>query len=126
MKNYLLVAVGSAIGGMTRFFLSNLVYKFLSPYFPFGTLVVNVIGSFIIGIIIFYLDAQELISYQTRILLTIGFCGGLTTFSTFTYETFSLMKDSEYLLAFLNIILSIILTLSAIFTAFIISKKLFS
>jgi CrcB protein len=124
MKNYLIVGIGSALGGMTRYFLSNFVYKFLEPIFPYGTLVVNVVGSFLIGIFLFYLDANELISSEVRIFLTIGFCGGLTTFSTFTYETFKLIQNSEFLFAGLNIILNLFLTLLGILIAFIISQKL--
>jgi CrcB protein len=124
MKNYLIVGIGSALGGMTRYFLSNFVYKFLEPIFPYGTLVVNVVGSFLIGIFLFYLDANELISSEVRIFLTIGFCGGLTTFSTFTYETFELIQNSEFLFAGLNIILNLFLTLLGILIAFIISQKL--
>jgi CrcB protein len=125
MKNYLIVAIGSALGGMTRYFLSNFVYKFLYPTFPYGTLTVNVVGSFLIGLFIFYLDANKLISAEVRIFLTVGFCGGLTTFSTFTYETFSLLQNSEYLFAFLNVLLNILLTLIGITLAYIISQKLF-
>jgi CrcB protein len=124
MKNYLIVGIGSALGGMTRYFLSNFVYKFLEPIFPYGTLVVNVVGSFLIGIFLFYLDANELISSEVRIFLTIGFCGGLTTFSTFTYETFKLIQNSEFLFAGLNILLNLFLTLLGILIAFIISQKL--
>jgi len=124
MKNYLIVGIGSALGGMTRYFLSNFVYKFLEPIFPYGTLVVNVVGSFLIGIFLFYLDANELISSEVRIFLAIGFCGGLTTFSTFTYETFKLIQNSEFLFAGLNIILNLFLTLLGILIAFIISQKL--
>jgi CrcB protein len=124
MKNYLIVGIGSALGGMTRYFLSNFVYKFLEPIFPYGTLVVNVVGSFLIGIFLFYLDANELISSEVRIFLTIGFCGGLTTFSTFTYETFKLIQNSEFLFAGLNIILNLFLTFLGILIAFIISQKL--
>lgn len=124
MKNYLIVGIGSALGGMTRYFLSNFVYKFLEPIFPYGTLVVNVVGSFLIGIFLFYLDANELISSEVRIFLTIGFCGGLTTFSTFTYETFKLIQNSEFLFSGLNILLNLFLTLLGILIAFIISQKL--
>ncbi|MGB9664795.1 MAG: fluoride efflux transporter CrcB [Ignavibacteria bacterium] len=125
MKNYLIVGIGSALGGMTRYFLSNFVYKFLTPIFPYGTLTVNVAGSFLVGLFIFYLDANELISAEVRIFLTIGFCGGLTTFSTFTYETFSLLQNSEYLYAFLNIGLNILFTLIGITIAYLIAQKLF-
>jgi len=125
MKNYLIVGIGSALGGITRYFLSNFVYKFFEPVFPYGTLVVNIIGSFLIGIFLFYLDANDLISSEVRIFLTIGFCGGLTTFSTFTYETFKLIQNSEFLFAGLNILLNLFLTFFGIILAFIISQKLF-
>lgn len=125
MKNYIIVAFGSALGGMTRYFLSNFVYRFLSPTFPYGTLTVNAAGSFLIGLFVFYLDANELISAEVRIFLTVGFCGGLTTFSTFTYETFSLIQNSEYLFAFINVLLNILFTLTGIILAYIISQKFF-
>lgn len=125
MKNYLFVAIGSAVGGITRYFLSSFVHKILFPVFPYGTLTVNVVGSFLIGFFMFYLDANKLISSDMKIFLTLGFCGGLTTFSTFTYETFSLIQNSEYLLAFLNIIGNLVLTFIAILLAYLISQKLF-
>lgn len=100
---------------MLRYWASNYVYKFLPPDFPYGTLFVNVLGSFIIGIVMFYFYENKLISPQTRILLTVGFCGGLTTFSTFSYETINLLKDREFLFAGLNILANIFLTLFVLF-----------
>ena len=84
MQNYIIVFFGAGIGGMVRYWGSNFVYKFLPATFPYGTLIVNVLGSFIIGIVMYYLDANEMITQNVRIFLTIGFCGGLTTFSTFS------------------------------------------
>ena len=124
MQNYILVAVGAAFGGLMRYWLSGVVQN-ISPYgFPSGTLSVNVLGSFILGFIIFYFDTQELISPELRVMLTIGFCGGFTTFSTFSFETINLLRDSELLLALINIGLSLLLTLTAVVLSYYLSKVL--
>ncbi|MEJ5351337.1 MAG: fluoride efflux transporter CrcB [Melioribacteraceae bacterium] len=122
MQNYIIVFIGAGIGGVLRYWLSGFVYKFLPPTFPYGTLTVNVLGSFIIGIVMYYFDAYELISSQLRIFLTIGFCGGLTTFSTFSYETINFLKEREYLYAGLNILLNLFLTLFVLFISYKLSK----
>jgi len=121
MTGYLFVALGSAAGGMLRYWLSNYVYKWLPVFFPFGTLTVNFIGSLIIGLLVFGLDDRGLLSPETRLLLTVGFCGGFTTFSTFSLETVNLIKNSEYLLAAINIVASVVLTLAATFLAYVLS-----
>lgn len=122
MKLYLIVAVGSGFGGMLRYFISDFVQRGSLSLFPYGTLVVNIIGSFIIGLVLFYFDSLELISSETRLFLTVGLCGGLTTFSTFSYETVKLFQDSEFLLAGANILLNVILTILAVYLAYVLSK----
>ena len=124
MQNYLAVFLGAGVGGVLRYWGSNVIYKFLSPTFPYGTLVVNIIGSFILGFVIYYLDTNQLINQQLRIFLTVGLCGGLTTFSTFSYETISFLKERDYLLAGGNIFLNLLLTLIALFVAYKLSKIL--
>ncbi|MCX8106454.1 MAG: fluoride efflux transporter CrcB [Ignavibacterium album] len=124
MQNYFIVFVGAGIGGMIRYWGSSFVYKFLPPTFPYGTLFVNLLGSFLIGLIMYYFDANKLINQETRIFLTVGICGGLTTFSTFAYETINFMKQREYFNAGLNSLLNLILTLGALFIAYKISKIL--
>lgn len=122
MQNYLVVFIGAGLGGVLRYWASNAVYKFLPANFPYGTLVVNTVGSFLLGIIMYYLDSNQLINQQTRLFLTIGICGGLTTFSTFSYETINLLKDKQYLLAGGNILLNVFLTLLMLFIAYKLSK----
>ena len=122
MKLYLIVALGSGIGGFLRYVISDLVYKYTSSLFPYGTLTVNIIGSFLLGFILFYLDALKLISSEMRLFLTVGLCGGLTTFSTFSYETVKLIQNSEYLLAGSNLLLNIFVTILAVFLAAFIAK----
>lgn len=122
MINYILVSIGAAIGGAVRYGLSNYIQKNQSIIFPSGTLLVNITGSFILGIIMFYLNEKELISNELRLFLTVGFCGGFTTFSTFSYETIMLFRDSEIGLAILNIFLNLILCLLGVYLAYLISK----
>jgi fluoride exporter len=124
LQNYFIVFFGAGIGGMVRYWGTNFVYKFLSPSFPYGTLFVNVLGSFIIGIVMYYLDSNDLISHDLRIFLTVGFCGGLTTFSTFSYETINFLKENDFLFAGLNIISNVLITLLALFVAYKLSKLL--
>ncbi|MCB0732169.1 MAG: fluoride efflux transporter CrcB [Ignavibacteriae bacterium] len=120
--NYLLVTIGAGIGGGLRYFISNYAAKFFPIYFPFGTLIVNAIGSILLGFLIFGLDDKELLSNNLKLLLGVGFCGGLTTFSTFSLETINLLKDSQFLFAGLNVLLNLLITMLGIYTAYIFSK----
>jgi CrcB protein len=122
MKLYLIVAVGSGIGGALRYFISDIVHKYSPSLFPYGTLAVNILGSFLLGFILFYLDAVKLISTEMRLFLTVGLCGGLTTFSTFSYETVRLIQDSEFLLAGVNVLINVLVTILAVLLAAFISK----
>ncbi len=96
--------------------------KILPATMPYGTLTVNIIGGFIIGIVMFYFDYNNLISPEVKILVTIGFCGGLTTFSAFSLETFNLLSDSEFFYAFVNITTNVLLSIIATSLGFLLSK----
>lgn len=122
MQNYIMIAIGAVFGGILRYWSTNIIQKHLPLIFPFGTLFVNFLGSLILGFVIFYFDEKELISNHIKILLTIGFCGSFTTFSTFSYETVVLIRDSEILFGLLNVLLNISFSVAAIISSYFITK----
>ena len=114
MVTLLWIAILGALGCLTRYLLSGWVYKFSGSTFPTGTLAVNIIGAYLIGLIMEFSLRSTLVPPNLRVGLTIGFLGGLTTFSTFSYETFRLLEDGELLLAVSNVLLSV--TVCLVFT----------
>ncbi len=92
---YLLVFFGSGIGGVFRFFISNLIFPFF-PSFPMGTLIANLLGMFLVGLFSVWFVEKNLVQSPIREMIMIGFLGGLTTFSTFGNESFSLLQQNKY------------------------------
>ena len=111
MQVVFLIALFGALGCLTRYFLSGWVYNIFGRTFPSGTFAVNIAGAFLIGLIMEFSMRSTLISPSLRIGLTIGFLGGLTTFSTFSYETFRLLEDGELLIAMSNVFVSVAICL---------------
>ena len=124
LKNFLIVGIGSFFGGGTRYITQLFISKHSSYIFPISTLAVNIIGSFIIGIIFGLSLKTPLISNQMKLLLATGFCGGFTTFSSFSLDSFGLIRDGEYMYFFLYIALSIILGLLAAFIGVQLIKRI--
>lgn len=93
-----LVALGGAAGAVARYWVSGLVYRLTGPGFPWGTLVVNLLGCFLIGVVVLVLETT-IQSGAVRAAVAIGFLGAFTTFSTFSYETLALLQDGEWLRA---------------------------
>ncbi len=122
MNNYLTVFIGAGLGGAVRYWMGAFIQRNTAPYFPFGTLAVNLLGSFVLGMMIFGLDEKELISPTLKLFIGIGFCGGFTTFSTFSLETFNLLRDSEILLAVINITVNVMLTILGVYIAYLITR----
>jgi len=114
MKTAATIAIFCAGGGLTRYYLSGWVYTLLGRSFPYGTFVVNVTGAYLIGIVMELALRSTMIPDTLRLGLTVGFMGGLTTFSTFSYETFTLLEDGRFLIAFVNILASV--TVCLLFT----------
>lgn len=121
---YLAVALGGAIGAVARYGISGWVHGLTGAFFPVGTLAVNIAGSFIIGLILQAATGRFLWSLETRLLLTTGFCGGLTTFSTFSYETLLLLQDQQWLAAGGNTLLNVVICLGAAYLGLVVGRLL--
>ena len=111
MMNIVFVGLGGFIGPSTRYLISLYASKLFTSKIPIGTLTVNILGSLIIGIVMELTLKTSLISPHMKLFLTTGFLGGLTTFSTFSYETMELIEKGELLLAIFNIALNLLLSL---------------
>ena len=116
MKTAVTIALFCAGGGLARYYLSGWVYSLLGRTFPYGTLAVNVVGAYFIGLVMELGLTSTAISDTLRVGLTVGFMGGLTTFSTFSYETFKLLEDGQFGVAFMNVLASVAVCL--VFTWF--------
>jgi fluoride exporter len=103
----LLIAVGGAIGTLARYATGTLLSPLMEKtLFPFGTMAVNLIGCFVIGVMNGYFEPRITIPQEYRLMILVGFLGGFTTFSSFGYETAALLRDKEYLYAGYNILVN--------------------
>ncbi len=123
MWRVLIVGAGGFVGAVLRFWVSGWVHRLLPALFPFGTLAVNVIGSFCLGLVM-SLSETWVIAPALRVFLTIGLLGAFTTFSTFSYETLALFQERSFLLGFLNVAVSLFLGLGAALAGIIVGRLL--
>ena len=124
MQTVIYIAVFGALGCISRYYLSGWTHEKLGWHFPWGTLSVNVVGAFFIGLIMELGLRGALIPANLRIGLTIGFLGGLTTFSTFSYETFKLLETGRVLVAFANVMVSVAACLLFTWLGIVVAKIL--
>jgi fluoride exporter len=126
MTAYFWIAIGSALGGMARYGCSGLAARLISETFPWGTLIVNILGSFIIGFFATLTgpDGRVYVGSLTRQFVMLGFCGGYTTFSSFSIQTLNLLNDGEWARAAANIGGSVILCLLAVWIGSLLAASL--
>jgi CrcB protein len=124
LRTFWAVAIGAALGGVSRYYLASAIQHRMGATFPWGTLVVNLTGSLLLGFIVRYALATPAVSVEMRALLTTGFCGGYTTFSTYSFETASLLEDGQYSRAGVYALGSMVLALVATFGGFVLAREL--
>jgi fluoride exporter len=125
LRIILYVAAGSSAGGVTRYLSQQFVQKHFPSSIPFGTLAVNIIGCFLIGMIYGVGEKGQVMSPEMRILLATGFCGGFTTFSSFAFENMKLMQDGEYFYMAFYIAASVVIGFLAVFLGALLIKLIF-
>lgn len=120
MAVYFWIALGSALGGVARFWCSGVIARLFGETFPWGTLIVNVSGSFLIGVVaaLTMADGRLLIGSTARLAVMAGLLGGYTTFSSFSLQTLALMQDGQWWPALANIALSVVACLIAVWAGY--------
>jgi CrcB protein len=123
---YLWVAVGGALGSMARFGCANLIANWFGQTFPLGTLVINVLGSFVIGFFgtLTGPDGRVLVPGDVRQFVMVGICGGYTTFSSFSLQTLNLAQEGEFVRAGLNVVASVVLCLVSVWLGYVAAAAL--
>lgn len=117
-----MVAMGGAVGAVTRYSLSRFVELWLGTAFPWGTLAVNVLGCLIIGLVMGWVSTRAELSDAVRLLLVVGFLGSLTTFSTFGADTITLVRDDHVLQALGNVALNLVVGFGAVVVGFVLAR----
>ena len=120
-----MILAGGAVGSLARYIVSGIPYRFVNTIFPWGTLAVNLIGSFFIGLLWGIFEEQNL-SPNFRSLVFVGFLGGFTTFSTYSLETLNFLRDGEYKLGLVNVLANNSLGIGLAFVGFVIARSMLS
>ena len=121
---YLIVFAGGGVGAALRYWMQGVIHTFSGAAFPYGTMVVNVLGSFLIGFLMSVFDERFVVQPMLRVFLTVGLLGGFTTFSSFSYETMALLRDGSYSLGLLNVAGSVGLCLAVAWLGLTVGKLL--
>ncbi len=115
MLNLFAIFIGGGLGSLARYGISKIATKFSDTNFPLGTFISNSVSCIILAIAVIYFSGKPTENTALKLLIITGFCGGFSTFSTFSFETFELLKQGNYLIATLNILISILVGVSLIF-----------
>jgi CrcB protein len=122
--NFLAISLGAIVGANARYVISRYAARILGPVFPYGTLVINVVGSLIVGFFIIWSSERALVDPRWRLLVVIGFCGGFTTFSSYAFETMAYFEQGQWLLMATNILTNNLLCLVAVVAGMALARVL--
>lgn len=121
---YLWIALGAIIGASARYFLSGYVGKTFSSTFPYGTLLINITGSLVLGFFLIWTEERVLVDPRWRLLVAIGFCGSYTTFSSYAFESFAYMEQGQWLAMAANVVANNALCLASVIAGAALARSL--
>ena len=125
LQNFILIGSGGFAGAVLRYALGGLIHRHVSAGgLPYGTLAVNLLGCLLIGALAGLAESRPIFSPGFRVFIFIGLLGGFTTFSAFGFETFTLVRDGDFLRASMNIVISVVLGLALLWAAYLLTSKL--
>ena len=124
MNDILVISVGAILGANARWIISRFAARVLSPVFPYGTLFINVSGSFIVGFFMIWSTERVLLDPRWRLLVVVGFCGAFTTFSSFAFETMAYFEQGQWLLMSANFLSNNLLCLAAALAGMALARAL--
>ena len=124
MKDFLTISIAAIAGANFRYFLSRLAAREFGPVFPVGTLIINILGSFIVGFFIIWTSERVLLDPRWRLLIVVGFCGSFTTFSSYAFETMSYFEQGQWGLMLANVLSNNLLCLGGALTGMALARVL--
>jgi CrcB protein len=122
--DFIVISLGAIVGAHARYILSRYSARVLGPVFPYGTLIINVIGSLIVGFFVIWTSERVLVDPRWRLLVVIGFCGAFTTFSSYAFETMAYFEQGQWLLMFTNFLSNNLLCLAGALAGMAVARVL--
>ena len=124
MRDFVIVSIGAIVGANARWIISRYAARLLGPVFPYGTLIINIAGSLIVGFFIIWTSERVLVDPRWRLLIVVGFCGAFTTFSSYAFETMAYFEQGQWALMVANVLSNNLLCLGAVLAGMVLARVL--
>ena len=124
MLDFLAISLGAVAGANLRYWMSRYAARVLGPVFPYGTLTINVLGSFVLGFFLVWSTERAIVDPRWRLLIAVGFCGGYTTFSSYAYETMAFFEHGQWMLMTVNFLSNNLLACAAVLAGMVLARVL--
>ena len=124
MLDFLAISVGAIVGANLRYWMNRSAVRLLGPVFPYGTLSINVLGSFVLGFFLVWTSERVLVDPRWRLLIAVGFCGGYTTFSSYAYETVAFFQQGQWMMMAANFLANNLLACAAVLAGMALARVL--